>query len=71
MTYVDTIIAQFGGIRPLAQLIERPPSTVSSWRTSGTIPDKHKVEILKAARKQGIDLRPEHFFPGYDTPKAS
>jgi hypothetical protein len=71
MTYVDRIISKFGGIRPLARLIDKPPSTISSWKIKGTIPDKYKPEVLEAAMREELDLKPEHFFPDIDLSEAS
>lgn len=63
MSYVDTIIETFGGVRPMARAIDKPVSTVQSWKLRGSIPDPSKTEILAYAEKQNIPLRPEDFFP--------
>ena len=63
MTYVDQIVEKFGGVRSLARAIEKPVSTVSSWKTRGSIPDEHKVDVLNSAITAGVDLAPEDFFP--------
>lgn len=63
MSYVDTIVAAFGGQRRMAALLGRPVSTVQSWKARGSIPDASKPAVLNRARELGLDLRPEHFFP--------
>lgn len=63
MSYVDHIVQRFGGLRRMASQINRPVSTVQSWKARGSIPDGVKPSILNRARELGIDLRPEHFFP--------
>lgn len=56
------IIAKFGGIRPMATIIDRPHSTVQSWEVSGYIPARQQENILKVAREKGIDVSPADFF---------
>ena len=63
MSYVDHIVSEFGGVRPMAKKTAKPTSTVSSWLKRGSIPDAQKPEILEAARREGLTLSPEHFFP--------
>ncbi len=70
MSYVQNIVAKFGGVRSMARAVGKPPSTVASWKERGAIPDSHKVEILDAARKQGIPLTPGDFFPAQTTGAA-
>lgn len=47
----------------MATAIGRAPSTVQSWETRGSIPDQNKPDILKVALDNGLDLKPEDFFP--------
>lgn len=56
------VIAKFGGIRPMARLINRPPSTVQSWEISGFIPARHQSHILQIAAASGINVAPDDFF---------
>ena len=65
MSYVDKIIDSFGGVRAMAREIDRPPSTIASWRARGTIPDSVKVHVLACAQKSGRALRREDFFPDH------
>jgi hypothetical protein len=66
MSYVDVIVSKFGGLRRMAVLLKRPVSTVQSWKARGSIPDSAKPAVLSRAKELGIDLRPEHFFPGIE-----
>ncbi len=63
MTYVHKIIDAFGGVRPMAARLGLPPTTVSSWKARGTIPDRQKPMVLAAARIDGYELGPADFFP--------
>ena len=63
MSYVNPIISAFGGVRPTAAAIDKPVSTVQSWKERGSIPDSHKPEILKVARDLGLGLTEQDFFP--------
>jgi hypothetical protein len=56
------VIAKFGGIRPMARLIKRPPSTVQSWEISGFIPARQQSHILQVAAASGIGVTPSDFF---------
>jgi hypothetical protein len=66
MSYVDLIVAKFGGLRRMAAHLGRPVSTVQSWKARGSIPDSAKPSVLMGAKAAGIDLRPEHFFPAIE-----
>ncbi|MEM9211803.1 MAG: hypothetical protein AAGA63_09975 [Pseudomonadota bacterium] len=63
MTYVSKIIDAFGGIRPMAARINKPVSTVQSWKLRGSIPDEHKPDIYQASEEDDIGLSKEDFFP--------
>jgi hypothetical protein len=63
MNYVASIIAAFGGVRPMARAINRPVSTVHSWKDRGSIPDEHKRDVLTTAQALGLNLGPADFFP--------
>ena len=63
MSYVTHIIDKFGGVRPMAAAIQKPVSTVQSWKVRGSIPDANKPDVLTRARELKLELRPEDFFP--------
>lgn len=50
------IIAQFGGIRPMAHKLGVAVSTVQGWRERDSIPAARHDQILAAAEAQGIAL---------------
>jgi hypothetical protein len=60
-----TVIARFGGVRPLARILGIDPSLVSRWQQprerrgqGGLIPARYQGPILLAARERGIELSP-------------
>lgn len=63
MTQAEHIIRAFGGVRPMAAAIQKPPSTVQSWKDSGFIPARHQPEILKAGQKLAPPLTAHDFLP--------
>lgn len=60
IAHADTrsVFEKFGGIRPMAAKVGRPPSTVKSWHTKREIPEWHRDRIMKAAADHGIELTP-------------
>ncbi len=62
MNIATRIIDRFGGTRALARAIDRPPSTVQSWKDSGYIPAQHQGAVLEAAKRAAIGLAPADFF---------
>jgi hypothetical protein len=64
-----TVIDICGGLKATAKLARRDLSRVVRWTypkdrggTDGRIPSEAQPTLLVAARAEGIDLRPEHFF---------
>jgi hypothetical protein len=57
-TPADLVIDLFDGIRPLARLLQKNPSTIWAWqqKRKGLIPSKHHRRLLKLARKHGVTL---------------
>lgn len=51
----EAVIAAFGGLRPLANKLNIPASTVQGWRQRGTVPEARYVDILLAAHAEAID----------------
>lgn len=69
MNPAKTVIERCGGIAATARLAERSENRVRRWTyprhkggTDGLIPSDCQVALLRNARLEGIDLRPEHFF---------
>ena len=65
-----TIIQICGGYAATALLAGRSEARVRRWEypkarggSDGLIPSDCQQVLLAAARRAGIDLRPDHFFP--------
>jgi uroporphyrinogen-III synthase len=58
MTPSQNVIAQFGGIRPMAGKLGVAVSTVQGWRERGAIPPRHHDRVREAARAVGIHIAP-------------
>ena len=52
----EFVIIKFGGIRPMAQKLGIPVSTVQGWKQRQSIPQNRTVDILAAANKYDLDL---------------
>jgi hypothetical protein len=52
------VIQRFGGIRPMAQKLGVPVSTVQGWKERGAIPANRREEILAAASRHNIVWEP-------------
>lgn len=64
---VDTpakkIINKFGGLSKMTKAMRyKYVSRVQGWRNRGIIPSKVQKDVLKVARKLGLDIKPEDFF---------
>lgn len=69
MEPAHSVITICGGIKAVASMTCRSQVRVRRWTypkdrggTDGLIPSDMQLVLLEAARSQGIDLRPEHFF---------
>lgn len=56
MNNAAEIIQSFGGIRPMAQKLGIPVTTVQGWKKRDVIPGNRRTEIINAAQEQGITL---------------
>ena len=63
MTPADTVISKFGGVRSLARLLKKDPSTIHRWKMpaekgglGGRIPSKAQHDLLSLAFEHGVDL---------------
>ena len=52
----DTVVAAFGGIRPMAQKLGTPVTTVQGWKKRGHIPEPRHPAILAADGEHNIAL---------------
>lgn len=53
------LFARFGGIRPMAEALSEPPSTVQSWKSVGRIPSTKQPDVLRKAAELGIECSAE------------
>jgi hypothetical protein len=61
MTQAEYIISKFGGIHPMARVINRRASTVQGWMERGSIPERNWREILELASSAKVELKREDF----------
>ena len=54
---LSSIFQKFGGIRPMANAVGVPPSTVMSWQKKRKIPGWRHSSILEAAARLGKDVQ--------------
>jgi hypothetical protein len=50
------VVCAFGGVRPIARLLNCEPSTVSRWSKTGRVPSYWQKIILELAWSKNIDL---------------
>lgn len=61
----NRVIQKFGGVRPLARLMDVHPSLVSRWQCEkpsgcgGLIPSKYHRDLLALAKRQKVTLSAE------------
>lgn len=77
MTPADIVITRFGGVRPLARLLEKDPSTIHRWRQpadkgglDGRVPSSAQVRLLELAREKGVELTPADLVLGSNCASA-
>lgn len=56
MNTATDIIEALGGTFAVARALDLAPTTVSSWKQSGTIPKWRMPGIVQVAREKGITL---------------
>lgn len=71
MAPADIVISRFGGVRPLARLLGRDPSTIHRWRMpaskgglDGRVPSSTQVRVLELAKEQGVALTADELING-------
>lgn len=58
----ENVIALFGGVRPLSRELGINASTVSRWKLSKTVPQKHWKTILTLAKKRNKSISVKDLF---------
>lgn len=71
MTPADIVIAKFEGVRPLARLLGKDPSTIHRWKMpaskgglDGRVPSSVQLRLLELARERGIALTADELING-------
>lgn len=71
MTPADIVIARFNGVRPLARLLGKDPSTIHRWRMpaakgglDGRVPSAAQVRLLALAAEKGVPLSADELISG-------
>lgn len=69
MEPATSVIEICGGVKAVARMVNRDQTRVRRWTyskarggTDGLIPAECQAQLLTAARAEGVDLRPDHFF---------
>lgn len=65
------IIERFGGQSKLAHLLEKSPSTVQYWGSTGRIPPKWHARLVELAAEQGLSLAPSELVAVPDVPQRA
>lgn len=71
MSPAELVIELFGGVRPLARVLGKNPSSVSRWvkhskryKKFGAVPTSMQAELLDLAKKRGLMLTAEELMRG-------
>lgn len=71
MTPADIVISRFDGVRPLARLLGKDPSTIHRWRMpaskgglEGRVPSAVQSKLMDLARERGIALTADELIIG-------
>jgi hypothetical protein len=71
----DIVISRFGGVRPLARLLGKDPSTIHRWKQpadrgglDGRVPSAVQVRLRDLARERGVELSPADLVLGSGAP---
>jgi len=51
-----SIVAAFGGVRPMASRLNIAATTIQGWKSRGNIPKNRRRAVLEAAQADGLDL---------------
>jgi hypothetical protein len=71
MRPADIVITKFGGVRPLARLLRKDPSTIHRWRMpaakgglDGRVPSSAQLRLIDLAKERGLTLTAEDLITG-------
>ena len=51
-----SVVAAFGGVRPMASRLNIAVTTIQGWKSRGNIPKNRRRAVLEAAQADGLDL---------------
>ena len=60
MTQEANIFRLFGGIRPMARLLNERPSTVAAWKKVQRIPAEKQPHVLSVGEALGLPITTDH-----------
>lgn len=66
MSYVESIVSKFKGVRPMARALQLPPTTIQHWKNVNRIPVTRIRDVLSAAAANDITLTIEDVVPPAD-----
>lgn len=52
----EQVIERFGGIRPMANKMSVPVTTVQGWKKRNVIPGNRREDVIRAARQNNIEI---------------
>ena len=52
----ETVIAAFGGVRPMASRLGIAATTIQGWKSRGKIPENRRQAVFEAAQADDLDL---------------
>ena len=71
MRPADIVISRFNGVRALARLLGKDPSTIHRWRMpavkgglDGRVPSAAQAKLMELARLQGVQLTADELISG-------
>lgn len=77
-TPAEIVIEKFGGHLAIAAVLKIDVSRIYRWTypqerggTGGSIPSRHQMPLLDAAKEREIDLAPADFFPSDPAPASA
>lgn len=57
-TQAELVLERFGGYAAMSEATGFSEQTIRNWIRAGTIPQKHHLDLLKAAQRRSVQLLP-------------
>ena len=64
LTPVELCIKEFGGIRPMARIIDRNCGSICKWQKSGLIPTSIQRTVFEKICELNLDISPYELIMG-------